>query len=294
MEKIMIETTDSPYIIEATSNNYRPLVFENSKQGPVLVNFWSRKADPSLRQYPILDQIVHHYDGRLLLINVDADTEAAVTREYGITSVPTLKLYRHEQVVETMHGFQSEEDLLKVLEQYVARDSDLTLAGAIRLYTDGKKTEAYETIANAIVEDPVNPRLPLTFCKLLKHEERYKEALALIDALPPDIRNNTEVDQLHDLLTFHRDVDKSRNLDVLISRVEQEPQDMEARQQLTVQYVANQQHEEALKQLVDMIEINPGYKDNYARSAMLKVFNIIGPEHALVKEFRPSLKRYAH
>ncbi|MGD2054797.1 MAG: tetratricopeptide repeat protein [Gammaproteobacteria bacterium] len=290
----MIESTDSPYIIEATSNSYRPLVLENSRQGPVLVNFWSKKTGPSLRQYPILDQIVHHYDGRLLLINVDTDKEVAVAREYEITSVPTLKLYRHEQVVETMHGFQSEEDLLQVLEQYVARDSDLTLAGAIRLYTEGKKTEAYETIANAIVEDPLNPRLPLTFCKLLKHEERYIEALALIDALPPHIRNNTEVAQLHDLLTFHREVDNSRNIDDLVNQLEQEPENLETRQQLTAQYVVKKQHEEALKQLVKMMDIDPGYKDNYARSSMLKVFNILSSEHALVKEFRPSLKRYAH
>ena len=290
----MIESIDSPYIIEATSNNFKPLVLENSKQGPVLVNFWSRSAGPCLRQYPILDQLVQHYDGRLLLINVDAEKEVAVTNEYGITSIPTLKLFRNQQVVATMHGYQNEEDLLKLLEQYVARDSDLTLADAIRLYTDGKKTEAYETIANAIVEDPVNPRLPLTFCKLLKHEERYIEALALIDALPPAIRNHTEVAQLHDLLTFHREVDTSRNFDNLVRQGEQAPDDLEAIHQLTAQYVVRQQHEKALQQLANMIEINPGYRDNYARSAMIRVFNILGSEHALVREFRPSLKRYAH
>lgn len=290
----MIDSIDSPYIIAATSNNFKPLVIENSSQGPVLVNFWSQKAGPSLRQYPILDQIVHHYDGRLLLINVDADTEVAITKEYGISSVPTLKLFRNKQVVETMHGYQSEQDLLQILEQYVARDSDLTLAGAIRLYTDGKKTEAYETIANAIVDDPVNPRLPLTFCKLLKHEERYKEAMALIDSLPPIIRNNKEVEQLHDLLTFHTDLDNSRNIEGLKSQVELSPDDLDAKRQLTIQYVIDKQHEKALEQLVNIMEIDPGYQDNYARSAMLKLFNILGSEHTLVRKFRPNLKRYAH
>jgi len=290
----MIDSIDSPYIIEATSNNFKPLVIENSKQGPVLVNFWSKKAGPSLRQYPILDQIVHHYDGRLLLINVDTDKEVAVTKEYGISSVPTLKLFRNEQVVETMHGYQSEKDLLPVLEQYVARDSDLTLAGAIRLYTDGKKTEAYETIANAIVDDPVNPRLPLTFCKLLKHEGRYQESFALIDSLPPTIRSHKEVEQLHDLLTFHMELDNSRNIDSLKTQVELSPDDLEAKQQLTIQYVIEQQHEKALEQLASMMEIDPGYQDNYARNAMLKVFNLLGSEHALVRKFRPSLKRYTH
>ncbi|UCB55467.1 MAG: tetratricopeptide repeat protein [Thiotrichales bacterium] len=290
----MIDSIDSPYIIEATDNNFKPLVLENSKQGPVLVNFWSKNAGPSLRQYPILDQIVHHYDGRVLLINIDADKEVSVTREFGITSVPTLKLFRNQQVVETLHGYQSEDELIKVLEQYVARESDLTLAGAIRLYTEGKKTEAYETIASAIVDDPVNPRLPLTFCKLLKHEERYKEALALIDALPPDIRNHTEVVQLHDLLIFHVDLDSSKNIDGLITQVELAPDDLEAKRQLTTQYVIEQEHEKALQQLANMMEIDPGYKDNYARGAMLRVFNILGSEHALVREFRSNLKRYTH
>ena len=290
----MIDSIDSPYIIAATGNTFRALVIDNSNQGPVLVNFWSKKAGPSLRQYPILDQIVHHYDGRLLLINVDADQEIALTKEYGISSVPTLKLFRNEQVVKTMHGYQAEEDLYKILELYVARDSDLVLAAAIRLYTDGKKTEAYETIASAIVDDPVNPRLPLTFCKLLKHERRYVEAMALIDSLPPDIRNHKEIEQLHDLLTFHLELDVSRNIDGLKTQLELSPKDLEARRQLAVQYVIKQEHENALDQLVDIMAIDPGYQDNYARSAMLKVFNILGSEHALVRTYRPNLKRYAH
>ena len=290
----MIDSIDSPYIIAATSNNFRALVVENSKQGPVLVNFWSSKAEPSLRQYPVLDQVVHHYDGRLLLINVDADQEVAVAKEYGITSLPTLKLFRNEQVVATLHGYPSEQDLLQILEQYVARDSDLTLAGAIRLYTDGKKTQAYETIANAIVEDPVNPRLPLTFCKLLKHEQRYTEAMALIDSLPLSIRNNKEVEQFHDLLTFHMEADKTRNIASLKTQVEVSPNDLEARKQLTIQYVIRQQHEKALEQLADMMQIDPSYNDSYPRSAMLKLFNILGAEHELVRAYRPNLKRYAH
>ena len=140
----------------------------------------------------------------------------------------------------------------------------------------------------------MNPRLPLTFCKLLKHESRYKEALALIDALPPDIRNHTEVTHLHDLLTFHLEVDSSRNIDSLVTQIELAPDDLEAIQQLTTQYIIEQQHEKALQQLANMMQIDPGYKDNYARSTMLKVFNILGTDHALVREFRPNLKRYAH
>ena len=90
------------------------------------------------------------------------------------------------------------------------------------------------------------------------------------------------------------EVDASRNIDGLVTQIELKPDDLEAKQQLTTQYVVEQQHEKALQQLANMMEIDPGYNDNYARSAMLKVFNILGSQHALVREYRPNLKRYAH
>ena len=55
----MIDTVNSPYIHTGTSDNFKALVLENSHRGPVLVNFCSKKSDPCLQQYPILDQLIH-------------------------------------------------------------------------------------------------------------------------------------------------------------------------------------------------------------------------------------------
>ena len=104
----MIDTVDSPYIHTATSDNFNQVVIENSHKGPVLVNFCSKKAGPCLRQYPILDKIIHKYNGLLLLVNIDTETEISITKDYGIASVPTLKLYRDGEVHETCHGYQSD------------------------------------------------------------------------------------------------------------------------------------------------------------------------------------------
>jgi putative thioredoxin len=290
----MIESIDSPYILSANSNSFQQVVLENSKQGPVLVNFCSKQAVPCVRQYRILDQIIHHYDGRALLVNVDADAEVAITKEYGITSVPTLILFRNETVVETMQGFQSEEEIMRVMEQYVARDSDMRLVEAIRAFTEGKATDAYEMIADAIVDDPVNPRLPLTMCKLLKHEERYPEALKLIESLPEDIRSNKEIMQFHDLLSLCNEADTSQNISSLAEQVISSPKNIEAKQQLSVHYVIEEQFEKALQQLSEMMEIDATYQNNYAQKSMLKVFNIIGSDSDLASRFRANLKRYAH
>lgn len=290
----MIDSVNSLYIHAAGDENFQSLVLDNSVQGPVLVNFWSRKAGPCLRQYPVLDQLVHEYDGKFLLVNVDADAEISVTKDYGIASVPTLKLFRQGRVVETLHGYQSREELKIILDRYVSRESDLVLAQAIEVYAAGEPAQAYERIAGAIVEDPNNPRLPLTMCKLLKHEQRYAEAIKLIDSLPEKIRMSRDIDQLYDTLSFCNEAQAEDDIDNLCAQLENTPDDMDLRIRIVANAVCAQQFELALQQLSEMIGIDLKYNENYAQKSMLRIFNILGEGHELIGRFRAQLLRYTH
>jgi len=291
---MMIDEIRSPFIYAANSENFTELVLANSNQGPVLVNFWSRKAGPCLRQYPILDQLVHHYAGRLLLVNVDTETEFVFTKEYAVTSVPMLKLFRHGQVVETLRGFQSEAELRKVLDLHVARDSDQVLAAAVRDYAEGNASEAYAKLAQAIVDDPVNPRLPLAMCKLLRHEQRFDEALNLIASLPEDVRQYGEIAQLQESLRFYREADLTVDIPGLLSRLESAPDDLALRKQLVAHFVMQHQYEQALQHLVVMMEIDMTYGNNFPQQAMLRIFRLLGSNHPLVAQYRTHLTRYTH
>lgn len=290
----MIDNLNSPYIHAADSENFKALVIDNSYQGPVLVNFWSRKAGPCLRQYPVLDKLVHQYAGCLLLVNVDTETEFVYTREYAVTSVPLLKLFRQGQVMETWRGYQSEADLRKVLDLYVARDSDRILAEAIHHYADGRGTEAYDMLAKAILDDPGNPRLPLAVCKLLKHEQRYAEALHLIESLPEELRRLREIVQLKEHLAFSAELGPDLDSAELQARLESEPNDLGLQQQWVTHLVVQQQYETALEQLLAMMDIDKTHNDNYPQRTMLSLFRLLGDDHPLTTRYRNRLMRYSH
>ena len=290
----MIDDLTSSYIHAASSDNFVALVLENSDKGPVLVNFWSRKAGPSLRQYPALDKLIHQYAGRLLLVNVDTETEFVFTREYAVTSVPMLKLFRQRQVVATWRGYQSEEELSRVLDRYVARESDQVLATAIRQYAEGNPGGAYDSLTKAILDDPKNPRLPAAMCKLLKHERRFVEALKLVSALPEELRTHPELQQLQWLLEFCVEIDPQRELATLEAQLASMPTDLELRRQLVARYAEHQAYDAALQQLVAMMELDQAFEDNYPQRAMLRVFNLLGSGHPLVMQYRTHLNRYRH
>jgi putative thioredoxin len=55
--------SEQPFVMEATRKNLDRLVVENSRQGPVLVDFWAEWAGPSLRQRELLLRLAREYGG---------------------------------------------------------------------------------------------------------------------------------------------------------------------------------------------------------------------------------------
>ncbi len=290
----MIDSINSPYIHAANAESFQSLVIENSKKGPVLVNFWSKKAGPSLRQYPLLDKLVHDYKGCLLLINVDADSELKITREVGITSVPTLKLYRNSEIVESRHGYQSEQDLLDLVAQYISRDSDKIIPQAIQEYIEGKQGKAYEMITQEILQDPDNPRLPLAIGKLLKYERRFQEALTLFASLPEDIIKNSDINRFKQELTFLAIANEITDLDALLAQSDNMDDAPIAMQQRAAFFIANEDYEKAFKQLQYIMDKDKHFDDDFSRRSMLILIGWLGAEHSLVKQYKPALSRYTH
>ena len=285
----MTESIDSPYIVAVTKETFKNIVLENSQKGPVLVNFWSKSAGPAIRQYPILDKVIHHYNGCLLLVNCDVDVEKSVASDYAVTSVPTLKLFVQQSVVKTMHGYQSETDLIRLLNRYVSLPSDLKLSEAITLYSQGQPEEAYQQISRIILDDPENPRIPLALCKLLKHEQRFEEALALIKTLQEAIKGTLEFRLLEDDLNFIKTTLLIEDAEQLLKQAAESPHNLELQEQLVAFYVVNKDEAKALEVLLQMLEVDETFKSGYPRVAMIKIFNRLGQSHPLVKIYREKL-----
>jgi len=164
------------YILDASRENFQELVLQNSHKGPVLVNYWTSKAGPCLRLWPILEQLANEYGGRFLLINVNTDEEGALAREHGVNSVPTVKLFMNEQVVDQIHGVESASSFKQMLDKYVSRESDKDLANAVELYQQGEIEQSFRSFEQLLILDPENLRILTGYAKLLMREQHYKKA----------------------------------------------------------------------------------------------------------------------
>ena len=83
---------------------------------PVLVDFWAEWCGPCKMIAPILEQAAGHYDGKIRIVKLNVDENAASAARFNIRSIPTLLLFNKGEVVATKVGAVSQSHLQAFLD----------------------------------------------------------------------------------------------------------------------------------------------------------------------------------
>ena len=70
----------------------------------LLVDFWAPWCGPCRMMSPLIDQIGKDYVGKLVVGKVNVDENTTVSRQFGISSIPTLILFKRGQAVNKIIG----------------------------------------------------------------------------------------------------------------------------------------------------------------------------------------------
>lgn len=78
---------------------------------PVMVDFWAEWCGPCKMLSPTVDAIADEYAGKLKVLKLDVQTEAAVASKYGVSSIPTLLLFKGGEVADRIVGLRPKNDI---------------------------------------------------------------------------------------------------------------------------------------------------------------------------------------
>lgn len=108
----------SDKIVQLTDDNFESEVLQSAT--PVLVDFWAVWCGPCKMIAPELEKIADEKPVDVLKIgklNVDENRDTAI--KYGISSIPTLLLFKNGEVAKKLIGAMGKDRLLDEIKDFI-------------------------------------------------------------------------------------------------------------------------------------------------------------------------------
>jgi putative thioredoxin len=251
-----------PHVIDVDEPDFEARVLEASRERPVVVDFWAGWCQPCLLLSPILERLAGQHGGQFVLAKVDVDANPNLAGRYRVQGIPAVKAFRDGRVISEFVGAQPEEVVRRFLDQVLPSQAD-------RRAAEGRDAaspeEAKAAFRAALAEDPSHPEAAAGLAGRLLDRGQVDEARSVLAAATP----SPGVRRLQ------------AELDLRAAATEAGEIGAAARAALAGD------HRYALERSLTLIR-EDGHRDA-ARELILRLFEVLGDDHPLTREFRPRL-----
>ena len=99
---------------EVTDGDFEQEVLQSEQ--PVLVDFWAPWCGPCRQIAPLIDEISSENSGTAKVVKINIDESPNSAQTYGVSSIPTLMVFKGGEVVERFVGAQPKARLQEAID----------------------------------------------------------------------------------------------------------------------------------------------------------------------------------
>ena len=284
-------------IIDVITDNFMTDVIEQSKEPPVIVDFWAPWCEPCKQLTPIIERIIKEKNGKVILAKMNIDESPEVAQQLKIQSIPAVMAFNDGQPIDGFIGVQSEKNIIEFVNKISSLKNSSTIEENIsagKKYMNEGDIETATLVFSEILKiEPDNISAKSLLARCLIKNDQLNDAEKIIDSLPVGAESNQDYISVRSELEIFKNAKNNPISDneeqELRNNIDKQPENYQLRLDLSKILMAKGENEEAINQLLRIIEVNAKWNDGEARKQLIEIFNILGNENILVTEGRKKL-----
>ncbi len=103
--------------IDVTEQTFKSEVLDSEL--PVLVDFGAKWCGPCRKLSPVLDEIEETLSGKAKIVKVDADENRELLKQYSVSGLPSLLVFKNGETVERMAGLVPKSTIISNVEKHL-------------------------------------------------------------------------------------------------------------------------------------------------------------------------------
>ncbi|TPW32451.1 thioredoxin [Martelella alba] len=272
-------------IKDTTTAGFMADVIEESKNQPVLVDFWAPWCGPCKQLGPVIEKVVTEAAGKVKLVKMNIDDHPAVAGQMGIQSIPAVVAFAGGQPVDGFMGAVPESQVREFIDKVAAsapseKDRAAEIAAALEeadtlLAADNiqEALQLYGAIAQA---DPENARALAGIGRCLIAAGDLERAKALLEEIPDSAKEDDAIKALQTKIAQMEEARKLGDPNALEHQLSLDPDNHAARMNLAKIRSAEGARMEAAEHLLLIMKKDRTFEDDGARKQLVAFFEAWG------------------
>ncbi|WP_157058841.1 co-chaperone YbbN [Loktanella sp. 5RATIMAR09] len=283
-------------IKDGTDASFAKDVIEASQTVPVIVDFWAPWCGPCKTLGPAIEAAVTNAKGRVKLVKIDVDANQAYAGQLQVQSIPTVYAFYQGRPVDGFQGALPPSEINAFVDKVAALAGDPEAEGlsaaieaAEQMLADGAATDAAETFAAILQEEPHNAPAYAGLVRAYLAMDDVDQAEAILNGAPAEISTDPLLEAVHAQIMLAREAANAGPVAELQAAVEAEPDNHQARFDLATALHASGQVEEAVNTLLELFRRDREWNDGAAKAQLFKIFDAHDAKDPIVLNGRRKL-----